>query len=74
MTVGLVTAIASVITALGLLFASLAVFLPALREIRKVHTIVNQHQTDLLRYQRALITALRSAGVAIPEDQSVDNP
>ena len=40
------------------------------RVARNVEHIVNQDRTDRLQYQKALIAALRAAGVAIPEDQS----
>ena len=38
---------------------------------KEVHTIVNQQRTDSLRYQLALIKALKKAGVDIPDDQSL---
>jgi hypothetical protein len=80
---GIITAAASVLTALGGLFLALAVFLPTMRKTREiaeasrvaideVHVIVNQQWTDAQRYQRALIAALQRAGVDVPADQSVD--
>jgi Na+-transporting NADH:ubiquinone oxidoreductase subunit NqrF len=36
----------------------------------EIHTLVNQSHTDLLNYQAALLRALNSAGIEIPEDQS----
>ena len=80
---GIITASATVLTAAGGLLLALAVFLPQMRETRRiaeaskvtldeVHVIVNQQRTDMQRYQRALIAALERAGVDIPEDQSVD--
>lgn len=38
---------------------------------KEVHTIVNQQRTDSLRYQLALVKALKKAGVDIPDDQSL---
>lgn len=37
----------------------------------EVHTMVNQQRTDSLRYQHALIKALRKAGIEVPDDQSL---
>jgi hypothetical protein len=80
---GIITATATVLTALGGLILALAVFLPTMRKTRElaernqvtldeVHVIVNQQRTDMQRYQRALIDALHKAGVDVPIDQSVD--
>jgi hypothetical protein len=75
---GVITALATVITALGGLLVALTVFLPILRGTKEnkvaigaVHTIVNQQRTDAMNYQRALIKALHAHGVEVPEDQSV---
>jgi hypothetical protein len=82
---GVITATATVITALGGLALAIAVLLPALRasraaeansaktiaEVAKVHTIVNQQRTDAQRYQIALVTALQDAGIKVPADQSL---
>jgi hypothetical protein len=38
--------------------------------VPSVHKIVNQQRTDMLRYQRALIVALKAHGVEVPDDQS----
>jgi citrate synthase len=71
---GLATAIASVITSLGILIGGAAVFIPMMRGIKKdvkeVHTLVNQQLTDSKNYQAALIRALRAHDVEVPEDQS----
>ena len=67
---GIVTAIATVITALGGLILAFAVIIPILRNVKQVHTIVNQQQTDLKNYQAALIRALHDAGIKVPLDQS----
>lgn len=72
---GVITAVATVLTAAGGLFLALAVFLPALRktqrDVEKVHVIVNQQRTDAKRYQERLIEALHSAGVPVPTDSSL---
>ncbi len=69
---GVITAIAATFTALALVITALSVLVPTLRQVRKVHTIVNQQRTDLLRYQRALVIALKNEGIDIPVDQSID--
>ena len=67
---GSITAIATVITALGGLVLAVGVLIPILRTTRSTHKIVNQQRTDMMNYQRALIKALQSAGIDIPDDQS----
>lgn len=74
---GIITATASVITALALLFAALPALIKVLRRtketreaIAEVHVIVNQQRTDLTNYQAALIRALKAASVEVPLDQS----
>lgn len=72
-TAGIVAAVASVGTVLALIINALAAWRQAGRLERKVdvvHNLVNQQQTDLKNYQRALIRALQAAGIAVPEDQS----
>jgi hypothetical protein len=59
---GMVTAGATMITAVGGIYLG--------RRVQEVHKIVNQQRTDMLQYQKALISALSSAGIEIPEDQS----
>lgn len=78
---GIITASASVFTAVSLVISALTVFLPILRGTREnkvaigeVHTIVNQQRTDMQRYQRALIKVLEAHGIDVPDDQSVDQP
>lgn len=75
---GVITAVATVITAVGGLLLAISVLIPNLRATKKaavalseVHTIVNQQRTDAQRYQVALVEALRKAGVDVPADQSV---
>lgn len=81
---GIVTAtsaIALLITAISGLIVSITKFLPLVRAggrklaeveqtVAEVHVIVNQQRTDMERYQRALVTALSEAGIAVPVDQS----
>jgi hypothetical protein len=70
---GLITAIASVLTALGLFTTALTAWHKAQQlaaKIDDVHVIVNQQRTDAQNYQRALILALNDAGVKVPVDQS----
>jgi len=78
---GVVTATATVITALGGLVLSISVLIPNLRAskravagVAEVHTIVNQQRTDAQRYQVALVEALRTAGIEVPVDQSLNAP
>jgi len=75
---GIITASASVFTALALLVTAIGVLIPNLRETRKavkateeVHVIINQDRTDRMRYQVALISALQKAGIDVPADQSI---
>jgi hypothetical protein len=75
---GVITAAATVITALGGLLLAFAVLLPILRntkatakQVGAVHTIVNQQRTDAQRYQIALTELLRKHGIEIPIDQSL---
>jgi hypothetical protein len=67
----IITAVASVITALGGLVVSVAILIPMLRTARQTHEIVNQQRTDMTVYQRDLKRALNEAGVEIPDDQSL---
>jgi hypothetical protein len=80
--VSIISAVAAVFTAIGLVITAIA----GLRrsqlterkidradsKIAEVHVIVNQQRTDAMNYQRALIAALAKAGVEVPADQSVD--
>lgn len=77
---GIITASASVLTAISLLVTAFTVLVPILRgtkdnaeKISEVHVIVNQQRTDAKRYQRELIQTLKDAGVAVPRDQSEDD-
>lgn len=75
------TALALLLTSLTGLLVAVTKFLPVLRggarkldrvadTVDGVHVIVNQQKTDMERYQRALIAALREAGIDVPADQS----
>jgi hypothetical protein len=68
-----ITAGASVITALGGFVVAVAVLIPNLRVSRETHHLVNQGHTDSVNYQNALIRALRNSGINVPIDQSLPN-
>jgi hypothetical protein len=77
----IVTAFASVLTALGGLALAIGVLIPNLRATRQavkatedVHVMVNQQRTDAQRYQAALVRALNDAGIPVPLDQSLGPP
>ena len=61
----IITAAATLITAL----AGAAVLIIA--EVRKVHKIVNQQRTDMLKYQDHLVKTMRAAGLHVPDDESL---
>lgn len=70
---GVITAFASLFTAVSLVLVAMTAWRKAQkveRKIDEVHVIVNQQRTDMERYQRALKQALTKAGVEIPTDQS----
>jgi hypothetical protein len=76
---GIITASASVFTALALLVTAIGVLIPNLRATRRavaqvdqVHTIVNQQRTDMQRFIRAQSALLRKHGIEPPIDQSID--
>lgn len=65
-----ITAIGTAITATGgVVVAIMAKRTSAVTQ--EVHTMVNQQRTDAMRYQVTLIKALKAAGIAIPDDQSL---
>jgi len=76
------SSLAGIVTACGTLFTAVALIITAwagLIRSRKVegkvdavHVIVNQQRTDMQRYERALVAALKAAGVEVPVDQSID--
>lgn len=69
---GIITAVATLMTALGGLLLAFKTVIPLYRTAQSTHKIVNQQRTDMLRYQRALIKTLQNAGIDIPDDQSID--
>jgi Na+-transporting NADH:ubiquinone oxidoreductase subunit NqrF len=74
-TAGVITATGTMFTAVALVITAVAALIRSRRvegKIDEVHVIVNQQRTDAQNYNRALIAALTSAGVAVPADQSVD--
>jgi len=66
---GVITAVATVLIALGGVITAVGVLLPILRVTRDTHTLVNQKFTDL--ENRALVRALNDGGVPVPIDQSL---
>lgn len=66
----IITACAATLTAIGGLIVAFTLLLPILRQTKETHKIVNQQQTDLRNYQRALIEALKEAHIQVPDDQS----
>ena len=60
---GVVTAVATLLTAFGGLLLAIKVIMPT-------HKIVNQQRTDMIRFQTVLIRTLIAHGIAVPEDQS----
>jgi len=59
---GMVTAVATMVTAVGGIYLG--------RRVQEVHKIVNQQRTDMMQYQKALIAMLKHHGIDVPEDQS----
>lgn len=75
---GVITAVATVFTALGGLVLAFSVLVPTLRKTREnvtavndVHTMVNQQRTDMMRYQETLVAALQKGGIEVPTDASL---
>jgi hypothetical protein len=68
---GIITACATGITALGGLFVALSVLLPTLRQVRQVHTMVNQQRTEMMQLLQVQRQALQAAGIDIPEDEAL---
>ncbi len=71
---GVITAFATLLTAVGGLIVALKVIIPQRRETASIHKIVNQQRTDMLRFQRALIETLQAHGIKVPVDQSAPLP
>jgi len=70
--VGVITAVATLVTAITALCALLPVMFKLVRDVKNVHTIVNQQRTDMQRYERTLVRALKEHGIEVPVDQSVN--
>lgn len=64
------TAAATLITAIGGVIVTVKVMIPNFKVNKSTHTIVNQQRTDMLRFQKTLINTLNLHGIDIPEDQS----
>jgi hypothetical protein len=67
---GAVTAIATMITAIGGLLVAIKVLIPNFKQTKEVHEIVNQQRTDMQKYMKVLENALSAHGIDIPVDQS----
>lgn len=78
---GIITAVSTVLIALGGMVTAIGVFLPILRgtransrQIIEVHQLVNQRFTDQARYIERLIEVTQAAGVPVPRDSSLRSP
>lgn len=78
---GIITASASVFTAIALVITALVTLLPILRGTRQnavaigeVHTLVNQQMTDAKRYNERLMEVLVAHGIPVPRDSSLRAP
>lgn len=60
---GMITAFATLLTAIGGLLLAVKVIMPT-------HKIVNQQRTDMIRFTTVLKRTLTEHGIEIPEDQS----
>jgi hypothetical protein len=60
---GIITAIATMLTALGGLLLAVKVIIPT-------HKLVNQRYTDLTQYIKALVGVLEKHDIEVPKDQS----
>lgn len=67
---GLITAFATLLTAIGGFFVAIRVLIPVKKQTEQIHTIVNQEKTDRMRFQTALIQTLEEHGIEVPVDQS----
>ena len=57
------TAITAVITALVVLLR---------RDVKDVHTLVNQQHTDEVAYRKVLTDTLEKSGIAVPVDKATE--
>jgi hypothetical protein len=67
---GMITAAATLVTAIGGLLLAVKVIMPSKDQIEEVHKIVNQQRTDMRRYIAVLERAVAEGGLDMPEDQS----
>lgn len=74
----IITAIATLITAIGGAIIAYTVLLPLLHKTKaievktdEVHTLVNSNHASMLRREEVLIAALQQAGVKIPPNQDI---
>jgi hypothetical protein len=70
---GIITAFATLLTAIGGFIVAMKVIIPMKTETTKILTHVNQQHTDLVRRITVLTRALVKEGIQIPEDQSTLN-
>jgi hypothetical protein len=68
---GIITALTSLVVAIGGLLVSIKVLIPLKKTAEITHQIVNQKQTDSQAYQQDLRSALQEADVPIPPDKSL---
>lgn len=67
--------VAVVIGAVGAAATAVAAaFIAVLREVRRVHVLVNQSATDAKAYNLLLSDTLRDHGINVPVDESVVSP
>jgi len=67
---GMMTAFATLLTAIGGIVVTVKVLIPNHKVNESTHKIVNQQRTDMLRFQAALVKTLVAHGIDVPEDQS----
>lgn len=67
---GMLTAGATLLTAIGGLIVTIKVMIPNFKVNKSTHKIVNQQRTNMEQYQKALIKVLAAHDIEIPEDQS----
>ena len=85
---GIITAVATVLIAVGGLVTAVTVLVPILRGTRsnagsiaatgkavtEIHVLVNQRLTDATRYNERLAEELVSHGIPVPRDSSLRRP
>jgi hypothetical protein len=68
---GVITSVATCITAVGGAGVTLKVLVPIMRTGDKTHNIVNSQRTSMQAYQEDLTAALQEGGITIPQDKSL---